>query len=171
MPICIRPASLLINQPKNELTLTYGTFHSVPEGVSARLHGAIARYSRVIPWWMVPAALATLQALCAEIEDGSDAADSVFEMICARFRLSPAICTPIVERALGRVHWEIGPDAPKATLWHESDLLDDSYRLIDWLGGLATAPQTPATPARHLRKVVALPPTQLKQYVTRTLRS
>lgn len=144
--------------------LTLGKFIFDQTGIVARFNGALAQYSRHIDWFLVPIGYATLRALIEDIRCGE--ADT-FDLICRRFGLSESAAAPVVETAVGKFEWHIGPDAPEETLWHESDLMDDAQKLIRWCAGLAD--RCPVVVAHQLQMLAAMSRHDLGQYVARTL--
>ncbi len=145
--------------------LTLGEFLLDQTGIVARLNGALAKYSRHIDWPYVPIGFATLRALMEDIRYGE--ADT-FDLVCRRFGFSESASAPIVERAIGRVEWHIGPDAPCETMWHESDLIEDAQRLIRWGESLVTRCPNGVV-AHQLQALVAMSREDLGRYVARAL--
>ncbi len=106
-----------------------------------------------------------LRALMEDIRYGE--ADT-FDLVCRRFGFSESASAPIVERAIGRVEWHIGPDAPCETMWHESDLIEDAQRLIRWGESLVTRCPNGVV-AHQLQALVAMSREDLGRYVARAL--
>lgn len=104
-----------------ELTLTHA-------GVVARLCGPLAKYSRHYDWPTVTVGYATLRSLMEDIRHGEHA---TFDLVCDRFRLPKKVAEPIADKAIGKIEWYIGPDQQEV-LYHESDLIEDAQRILDW---------------------------------------
>lgn len=115
----LRPADLCLHH--GGLTITHA-------GVVARLSGPLAKYSRHYDWPMVTIGYATLRSLMEDIRYGEHA---TFDLVCDRFRLPKKVAEPIADKAIGKIEWYIGPDQQEV-LYHESDLIEDAQRILDW---------------------------------------
>ena len=145
--------------------LTLGEFIFDQAGVVARFNGPLAKYSRHIDWALVPIGYATLRAL---VDDILFCEQGTFDLVCRRFGLADSVTEPILEKEIGTINWFIGPDAPRETLWHDSDLFEDALKLIQW--GESLAARCPNEFVAHqLQSLVAMSRHDLGQYVARTL--
>lgn len=111
-----------------DLELHHGGLTLTHAGVVARLSGPLAKYSRHYDWPTVTVGYATLRSLMEDIRYGEH---DTFDLVCDRFRLPKKVAEPIADKAIGKLEWYIGPDQQEV-LYHESDLIDDAQRILEW---------------------------------------
>lgn len=142
-----------------DLQLHCGDLTLTPAGAVAHLYGPLAKYSRHYDWPAVTTGYATLRSLMEDIRYGEHA---TFDLVCARFSLPKGVADPIAEKAIGKIEWTeefpppkrartsrsgTGKTTPPATkrvrasrsakavqevLYHDSDLIEDAQRILDW---------------------------------------